>query len=207
MTFFYPIIITAFIILAFFFIISVKNFRRRRPFRASIQMLFTLSALLSLLLGLSLLLTTWGYTQLIYEEKIATIDVTKIQDQQFTIKLLFADQQSFQYTILGDEIYIDAHILKWHPWANIMGFKTLFKLDRIGGRYFSYQDEMNKKRSLYPFKSIHQYDLFDISKKTLWLNWLVDAKYGNATFVPLKNQQHLLLTLSNSGLIMRETMD
>jgi len=39
------------------------------------------------------------------------------------------------YPISGDEIYVDARILKWHALANLLGLSTAYELDRVGGRF------------------------------------------------------------------------
>src|SRR6267378_2754935 len=35
------------------------------------------------------------------------------------------------YPISGDEIYVDARILKWHALANLLGLSTAYELDRV----------------------------------------------------------------------------
>ena len=41
----------------------------------------------------------------------------------------------------GDQIYVDAHILKWTPAANLIGLHTAYELDRVAGRYDNIEQE------------------------------------------------------------------
>lgn len=206
MLFYLPVLIAAFLLTLFFLLRSFKNFIARKPVTAAVQLLTSFSTALITALTTLFLLSTWGYSQLTTEQDIASIDVTHVKSQQFKVNIQVKNQNTFHFQVSGDEIYIDAYLIKWHPWANLLGFKTLYKLDRIGGRYFSYEDELHKSRSLFRFHPQPKYDLFNLLKKYPWLDWLVDAKYGNAAFVPLKDNQHIQLTLANSGLILREQM-
>ncbi len=186
-----------------FVVFSLKNFRRRRKFKATFQLLVSLNLGLLFVMGGLLIFTSYGYQQLIYEENIAKIEVHKISPQNFSAKVIFADNTVRQYQLSGDEIYLDARILKWHPWANLLGLHTLYRLDRIGGRYTDYKDEVRKKRSLYALRSLQHTDLFDLRRKYPLLGWLVDAQYGSAAFIPIENTQQFQLSISNSGLVLR----
>ena len=53
------------------------------------------------------------------------------------------------YDVAGDQLYVDARILKWHYWANVLGLHTLYALDRAGGRYADLEDELHQPRTLY----------------------------------------------------------
>jgi hypothetical protein len=63
---------------------------------------------------------------------------------------------------------------------------------------------MDKTRSLFQFKETTNEDLFDYRSEYKILAWLVDAEYGSAAFVPVEDQGEYLLTLSTSGLILRD---
>ena len=47
--------------------------------------------------------------------------------------------QTRKFTVHGDEWRIDARVLKWKPWANVLGLDTQYRLDRLSGRYESTQ--------------------------------------------------------------------
>jgi hypothetical protein len=195
------IVVLALLILRFSWL---RSFRRGRPVLASIQLLSTLSMLLLIVSIALLLLTTLGYQRLTSEQTLAHISIKKHGKQQFSADIEFAQGTHQSFEVRGDEIYIDARVLKWKPWANLLGFQSLYRLDRIGGRYIEYQQEMDKTRSLFQFKETTNEDLFDYRSEYKILAWLVDAEYGSAAFVPVEDQGEYLLTLSTSGLILRD---
>src|SRR5205823_5482919 len=55
-----------------------------------------------------------GYRSLAREELAARIAVRPYGPQQFAATLRFPDGRMATYPISGDEIYVDARILKWH---------------------------------------------------------------------------------------------
>lgn len=183
---------------------GLRNLRKRRPVKASFQLLLTFSLGLLMLSSGLLIFSTYGYRQLTYEEPVAIIEVNKQKGPHFSAKITFPDKRILQFQLSGDEVYVDARILKWHHWANLLGFHTLYKLDRIGGRYLNYEDEVNKKRSVYTLQPNKITDLYDLRKKYPAMQWLVDAQYGSAAFIPVQSRQRFQLSVSNSGLILRQ---
>ena len=200
----YPVLGIVVITLLIFRFSWLRSFRRGRPMLASIQLLSTLSLLLLVISIALILFTTFGYERLTYEQTLAHISINKQGRQQFSADIEFTEGTHQSFEIRGDEIYIDARVLKWKSWANLMGIHSLYRLDRIGGRYIEYNQELNRPRSLFQFKEASGDDLFDYRSDYEVLGWLVDAEYGSAAFVPVKDQGEYLLTLSSSGLILRE---
>ncbi len=145
-----------------------------------------------------------GYHALTREEVAAQITVTPISQQRFSAHILFPDGTANDYTIAGDEIYIDADILKWQPFANMIGLHTGYELDRIGGRYRDIELEKNAERTLYSLKTPNWVNLHDLRIKHAILSILFDAKYGSATYLPVTQSAKLELRVSTSGLILRE---
>ncbi len=182
----------------------MRSFRRGRPFVGSFQLLSSMTLLLLLVAGGLIIFSTLGYQNLTYEQQLAHISIKKQAQQKFSADIVLEDGQHFNFEISGDEIYIDARILKWKPWANLIGIHSLYRLDRVGGRYIEYDEEINKQRSLFQFIEGSGKDLFDYRSDYEILGWMVDAEYGNAAFIPVKDQAEYLLSLSSSGLILRD---
>lgn len=145
-----------------------------------------------------------GYQALTREETVASITVAPVAPQRFNARFKFADGRTSNYVIAGDEIYVDAHILKWQPIANIMGLHTSYELDRVGGRYREIEQERSAERTLYPLKQDKPVNLFELRLKNPFLSLLFDAKYGSATFIPVTQAAELELKISTTGLLMRE---
>jgi hypothetical protein len=156
-----------------------------------------------LLLAALLLWLTRPFDSIYLEEPIATVTVVPLESQRFRTSITFRDGHSQTFTIQGDELYVDAHILKWKNWAQWFGLRNLYKLDRIGGRYASIEDEQSKPRSLFALDDGIGPDLYELRKRWSWLSPLVDAQYGSAAFVPADSETAFALALGPSGLIIR----
>src|SRR5229473_2931714 len=104
---------------------------------------------------------------------------------------------------LGGLAGADAHILKWHPWVNILGLHTAYELDRVTGRYRDVTEERTKPHTAYALARPTPVDLFAIARRRL-LGPLVDAEYGSAAFVPAATHAEYEVRVSTSGLLMRQ---
>jgi hypothetical protein len=166
----------------------------------------TLLGLLLIALGMlegTITVGIQGYRALTQEELAARIAVRPYAPQKFTAKLTFPDGHEASYTLSGDEIYLDARILKWHALANMLGLTTAYELDRIGGRYRDLEQEKAAQRSLYSLGKDKPVDLFALTKRFPFLEHFVDAKYGSAAYVPVGEPADLELRVSTTGLLIR----
>jgi len=166
----------------------------------------TLLGLLLIALGAlegTITLGIQGYRALTQEVLAARIAVHPYAPQKFSAKLTFPDGREASYTLSGDEIYLDARILKWHTLANMLGLTTAYELDRIGGRYRDLEQEKAAQRSLYSLGKEKPVDLFALTKRFPFLEHFVDAKYGSAAYVPVGEPADLELRVSPTGLLIR----
>lgn len=170
----------------------------------TLQLLTGTSFLLAGILLAVIAIGIRGYHALTHEEIAAQITVTPVSPQHFSANIRFPDGRTEIFTIAGDEIYIDADILKWQPIANMIGLHTAYELDRIGGRYREIEQEKNSERSIYSLKTEKPINLHDLRIKHALLSILFDAKYGSATYLPVTQTAQLELHVSTTGLILRE---
>ncbi len=147
--------------------------------------------------------TLKGYKAFTQEALAARVHIEPIEEGQFYAHFQFPDGKKHTYKIFGEALYVDAHILKWNSLATFMGIQTSYQLARVGGRYQTVMDEINKKRTIFPIGEENKQDLFELRKKFSSLTFLVDAEYGSASFVTAK-EGHYTLMVSTSGLLFRE---
>jgi hypothetical protein len=168
----------------------------------------TLLGLLLVSLGLlegTITVGIQGYRALTHEEVAARVLVQPTAPQRFTATFRFPDGRQARYALAGDEIYVDAHILKWHALANVLGLSTAYELDRIGGRYREIGKERTAARTLYALGQPKPVDIFDLRRRYVFLAPLVDAEYGSAAFVPVDEPAELELRVSTTGLLIRRS--
>ena len=145
-----------------------------------------------------------GYRALTREEVAARIAVKPAGPQRFLATFKFPDGREATYDLAGDEIYVDAHILKWSPYANMIGLHTAYEIDRVAGRYHKIKDERDAMRTVHDLGRDRAIDLYALRQRFSILSPLFDAEYGSATFVPVTGPAELELRVSTSGLMMRE---
>jgi hypothetical protein len=187
-----------------FFLIFVASVKRKMLF--GIVTNFTVSLLM---LAISLLLASIsfsmkGYYALTHEELAATIEVAPIDDQQFIANFIFPDGSTREFKLNGDELYVDAHILKWKAVVNIFGIHTAYELDRVSGRFEDIEDEKNKPRTIYTLAEPKIINAYSLRKKYEFLSWLVDTDYGSASFINVHRSNKFELYVSTTGLLIRE---
>jgi hypothetical protein len=167
----------------------------------------TLFGLLLLALGAlagTIALGVQGYRALTYEDIAARIVVKPAGAQRFTATFRYPDGHAATYELAGDEIYVDAHILKWKPIANLIGLHTAYELDRVAGRYHAIKEELGGTRTVHSLGRDRPVDLYALRRRHAFLAPLLDAEYGSATFVPVTRPAEFELRVSTTGLLIRE---
>lgn len=145
-----------------------------------------------------------GYRALTREDLAARIVVSPTAPQRFTAVFRFPDAREAKYELAGDEIYVDAHVLKWNPYANLIGLHTAYELDRVAGRYHSVKDERDAARTVHPLGRDRPVDLYALRRRYAFLAPLLDVEYGSATFIPVTRPAELELRVTTTGLLLRE---
>ncbi len=177
---------------------------RLRPFRFLLRLLAGMVALAAGAFAAAVGLGTHGYRALTHEALAAQVRVEPAGPQRFSATLRFPDGREAKYDLAGDEIYVDAHILKWKPIANLVGLHTAYELDRIAGRYHSLKDEQASPRTVHSLGSDKPIDLFNLRRRYVFLAPLLDAEYGSASFVPVTQPAEFDVMISTTGVLIRE---
>lgn len=149
-------------------------------------------------------LGTKGYHAFTREEVAARMSIRPLGEQRFLATVQFPDGRTKAFEMAGDEVYVDAHILKWKPLANVLGLHTGYQLDRIAGRYQAIEKERTAPRTIHPLADEAWVSLFRLRQKFEWLDPLLDAQYGSATFTPVNRPGEFEVLVSTSGLLVRE---
>src|SRR2546422_788224 len=143
-----------------------------------------------------------GYRALTFEEVAATVRTEPLAPQRFRATITLPDHRLAMYDLAGDAFYVDAHVLKWHPWASLLGLRTVYELDRVAGRYNAVVDERAKQHTVYALAQSKPVDLFFIARRRL-LGPLVDAEYGAATFVAASRPATFARRVPTTALLAR----
>ena len=186
---------------------TIWALRRRRLLRAGMTAGASLPVLALFGLLLAILLGIEGYKALTREELAAVVRTRPTGEQSFVAHVLFPDGDEARYALRGDELYLDARILKWKYWSHFLGLHTIYELDRIAGRYRALEHERNRPRTVYTLATDRPIDLFQLRRRFPQLSPLLDAEYGSATFVSSDKPATYEIRVSTTGLLARRIDD
>jgi len=150
----------------------------------------------------------YSYKQILIGQPVATINFETIEDQYFDALVVDANGNQQRFSLHGDQWQLDARIIKWQGYFSGFDIKPAFRLDRLSGRYYDIHKETTEKRSNFSLvKSPLQLDLWKfINEHPNWFP-VVDANYGTARYLPMKNGALYEISLTNTGLNVRPLND
>jgi hypothetical protein len=188
-----------------FLILTMATLKKRKLFGTAMNFVSALLMIsVSALFG-TIYIAIQGYHVLTREELASTVKVEPTGKQKFQARFLMPDGSERIFSLAGDQLYVDAHILKWKPLANMFGLHTSYELDRVAGRYALLNDETAKARTVYSLSKDKPLDMFDLRRRFRILNPLLDAEYGSATFINSDSTEELRIMVSTTGLLIRRT--
>lgn len=145
------------------------------------------------------------YNRLAYDRPVATIDLTQKGPQLFDAVVTTPDGATNTYEIHGDQWRMEARVLKWKPWANVLGLDSQYRLDRFSGRYEETADELNAQRSAYDLRPARStgIDLWPLARQFSQYAPVVDTLYGSGAYMPMADGARYEVRITQSGLISR----
>src|SRR5574341_1286018 len=202
-----PLVIVAvlFALLSLFLLgMGIVALKRRHLYATASSFILALLLLSLAALCATISIATQGYRALTHEEVAAVVTTEPTGPQRFTARFRFPDGREAAFSLAGDELYVDAHILKWKSIANFFGVHTAYELDRVAGRYAKLTDERAQARTVFALSREKPLDLFHLRRRYAVLTPLVDAEYGSATFITADSPGVFEVRVSTSGLLIRK---
>jgi len=145
-----------------------------------------------------------GYKRLTHEQLAARVSLHQLGERQYALTLEAPGEPPRHFEMRGDEWQIDARVLKWRPAATIAGFDTVYRLERLSGRYTDVVAERTAPRTVHALGTGGEpLDLWAVARR--YQSWLplVDALYGSAAYVPMAPEADYVVSVSSSGLVVR----
>jgi len=190
-----------------FLIACTRRLHRRRfgacAFHGVSSLAFFLAAAVAALLGFDLL----TYDRLTHEQSALRATFARSAEQQFNATLTYPSGETRGYVLRGDEWQIDARVLKWRGIANVLQFDTVYRLERLSGRYGDVELERTSPRTVYALHPPERVDAWALLRT--WHEYVpwADALYGSATYVPMADGAAYEVTVSQTGLVARPLND
>ena len=206
---------------ALFVLNGLVSLFRGRPFSGIFKIVGG-GAVLWAALALTLLaLNVQTYARLTYERPVATIQLRKLAAQYFEVTVIQPPVSTDEpervavYPVNGDDWRIEAQVLKWKPWANVLGLDTQYRLDRLSGRYQDIDQERTGARSVHALSGGDpqsrvlgvpvpwRIDAWDVARRYRRHVDAVDTLYGGAAYMPMADGARYEVFITQSGLIAR----
>lgn len=147
------------------------------------------------------------YARLTHEQEAARAVLRALGPQRYELLLVREGEPSQRFELRGDEWQIDARVLKWRGLGNLLGFDTVYRFERLSGRYADNDAEKNGPRSVHALSPQGALDFWQLLKKTHAYLPLADALYGSAAYVPMADGAQYVVSVSATGLLIRPLND
>jgi hypothetical protein len=174
----------------------------KRVFLFPFVSLFLVAGVILLLVGSNL----YTFHRLTDESPIAELQFRKTGVQEYEVTIAYGDFcHPEKYLLYGDQWRMDAQFLKWRPWANLIGFDSMYRIERLGGRYQDVRNENTRHRVSY---KLYPGGLVDLSSMMDSYNGYlspVDTFYGSSVYDAMQEDTLYRVYRTQSGLLVRKS--
>lgn len=174
-----------------------------RLLRAGVATAALAAVLLAGLLGWNL----WTYHRLTAESAVADLAFNRIGDDRYLATLTPVGTNPRQFQLSGQDWQLDARLVTWAPWMQLLGSDPIYRLDRLSGRYRDIEQARSTPPTVWSLSENPGLDVWSLARDGG--DWLpgVDAAYGSAVFLPMADGARYRITLSARGLVARAYND
>jgi hypothetical protein len=186
--------------------LEIAALRRLRRLQLARGTLFFLSGAFVLLLAAAAALVTlnlFTYARLTHEQEAARVSIRQLDPRLYVVSLQTRNAPPRHFQLRGDEWQIDARVLKWRALGNLLGFDTVYRLERLSGRYGDITQERSAPRTVFSLAEDPGLDLWSLVRRHHQYVPLADALYGSAAYVPMAEGAEYAVSVSASGLVVR----
>lgn len=149
------------------------------------------------------------YARLTHERLAAEVTLRQTGPNAYTATVSPADadgilQASTDYELTGDSFRMEADVITFKPWANILGVDALYRFDRIQGRWDREEDEIASPPKPYSMRTDEPgINVFELPLGANNPFRRADAEFLNGVAVPMADGAVYQVFMSQRGLIPR----
>jgi hypothetical protein len=153
--------------------------------------------------GAMLVASLHTYSRLTQEQEAARVVLRELGPKRYELLLVRIGAPARRYEVRGDEWQIDARVLKWRGLGNLLGLDTVYRFERLAGRYADHELERKGPRTVHALSSEPGVDFWALLKRYQSVLPLADALYGSAAYVPMADGAQYVVSVSTTGLVIR----
>lgn len=186
-----------------FFLASIRRMRRLKLVRGTLFLLMGgIIVLLAAAFGL-VAANFFTYARLTHEQDAARVTTRQLGPHHFAVTVQTPAAPARHFELRGDEWQMDARVLKWRAMGTLLGLDTVYRLERLSGRYGDVAQERTAPRTVHALAPEAGVDFWALIRRHPRYVPLADAQYGSAAFVPMAEGAEYSVTVSASGLVVR----
>ncbi len=142
------------------------------------------------------------YKRLTYERPVATITFAAGEaPQTFLARVVFDGGEVREYPLTGDEWEMRARVIKFTPMANMLGYDSVYKLDRLLSGYTRAVGDTTVRVEL--LSENPGLDVFEMIRERKGAAKWVDASYGSGVYNPMAAGLSYDVFMTQDALIAR----
>lgn len=196
------------VLLAFpFELAAIRRLRRLQLVRGTLFFLSGATVLLVAAVALLVAANLYTYARLTHEQEAARVSMRQLGDRRYVLSVQPKGQPSRHFEVRGDEWQMDARVLKWRAMGTLLGFDTVYRLERLSGRYGTVAAERAGPRTVHDLSEETSLDLWSLARQHHAYVPFADALYGSAVYVPMSEGAEYTVSVSASGLVVRPGND
>ena len=166
---------------------------------------FTATLLVVAGAGLLLLSNLYTFHRLTDESPIAELRFARSGPGEYQTIIAYGDFCTPErYRLHGDQWRLDAMFLKWRAWANLLGLDSMYRIERLGGRYHEVSDENAAMPQTYALHGDSVIDLAGILADYEGRFSPVDTLYGSSVYAEMDPAFIYQVYRGQSGLLVRK---
>lgn len=148
------------------------------------------------------------YSRLTHEQLAAEVTLRQTGPDAYTASVARADDRGVlraprDYPLTGDTFRMEADVITFQPWANIIGADALYRFNRIQGRWDSEAKETASPPRPWSMREEAGIDIFRLPLGGANPLKHIDAEFLNGFSVPMADGAIYTVNMSQKGLIPR----
>ena len=186
---------------------SMRRLRRLRLVGGTVYLLSGAAVILVATAACLVAANLLTYARLTHEQEAARVSTRQLAERQYAVSVRTRTGPERHFSVQGDEWQIDARVLKWRALGTLLGFDTVYRLERLSGRYGDAHSERSAPRTVHELSPDPGVDFWRVARRYHDYLPFADALYGSAAYVPMAEGAEYAVTVSASGLVVRPTND
>lgn len=163
-----------------------------------------LTAAVLVLLAMLCAAPFYVYGRFNVEQPVAELSFRRLGEKHYLAALATGDLCRVKtYELYGDQWQLDASFVKWRGPATLLGLPSLYRLDRLSGRYVDVSEQNRANTVAHDVAPAVVFDVFMRRGESGLAGLLVDTHYGSSVYLDIDTTRRYRVYSTEDALIAR----